>query len=138
VSREASIDALHRANSEANRRRFAKLNHEAIYPVEMFPYCDQLARQMKLYPSLRRIGSLSTWCRLQLAPATTLHYFADQPEVRRQLEKSPIYMPAALVLFLLGLKPFDAILRIWLRCSQRSAQLRIAKTPPGKKSGTVD
>ena len=107
VRREPQIAKLHQIESERNRKQFAKLNLDAIYPVEMFPYCDELARWMGEYPSMHSIGSLLSWCREQLTPATTLHYSARHVEAKRCFEKSRIYMPPLLIGLLLLLKPVD-------------------------------
>lgn len=97
--------------------RFSKLDLQAVYPVEMFSYCDQLARHMHTYPSWRRLRSLRTWWRMQLAPATTMHYQLDDPQIRQFFERAPVYMPKLLVLLLLMLKPLDWVYRavLWLR-----------------------
>ncbi|MEZ6047626.1 MAG: hypothetical protein R3C11_19010 [Planctomycetaceae bacterium] len=48
--------------------RYHKINQNVIYPVEMFPYCDHLARLMQTYPDWKRAGSIRSWWRKQLAP----------------------------------------------------------------------
>ncbi len=111
------------ANQQENSRRHAKLNREAIYPVEMFPYCDELARLMLSYPSYPQLRSIRTWLRMQLSPATTMHYAFRSPETRDFFEKAPIYMPARLILLLLMLKPMDAMYRI-AKSIQRLATTR--------------
>ena len=111
VNRESEIVKLHQINAEQNRTQFANLNLDAIYPVEMFPYSDQLARLMGAYPSVRSIGSVLKWCREQLTPATTLHYFAHDTEARKCFTKSQVYMPLLLIWLLLMLKPADWVYR---------------------------
>ncbi len=106
------IVELNAANQTVNSQRYAKLNREAIYPVEMFPYCDALARLMNSYPSLPQLRSFRTWFRMQLSPATTMHYAFRNPVTREFFDEAPIYMPTRLVLLLLMLKPIDAIYRI--------------------------
>lgn len=107
VRRQPEIAELHRVNSEKNRKQFAKLNLDAIYPVEMFPYCDKLAGLMDAYPTVGTIGSLFDWYRVQLTPATTLHYFARDTDARRFFAKSQVYMPMLFIGLLLMLKPVD-------------------------------
>ena len=114
--RPASIVELTAWDQQKKARRFSKLNLEAVYPVEMFSYCDRLARHMHTYPSLKRAGSLQAWWRMQLTPATTMHYQYHDPQIRRFCESAPIFMPSPLVLFLLLLKPLDVAYRAarWL------------------------
>ena len=112
--RPASIIELNRANSERNRKRFSKLNLDAVYPVEMFPYCDELARRMGIYPTPRSLKAILSWTRMQLAPATTMHYWFQNAQIRRAFEAAPIYMPTILILLLLMLKPIDWVYRIGL------------------------
>jgi hypothetical protein len=105
--RPERIAELHARDQQATAARFAKLDLSVMYPVEMFTYCDQLAREMNTYPSVRSVGSLRSWWRMQLTPATTMHYQYCNPKIRRFAELAPVYMPARLVGFLLLLKPLD-------------------------------
>ncbi len=116
-TRPERITDLNAANQREHESRFSKLDLEAVYPVEMFSYCDQLSRQMNTYPSLRGVGSLRAWWRMQLSPATTMHYHYRDPQIRGLFERAPVYMPTLLVLFLLLLKPLDWTYRSiqWLR-----------------------
>jgi hypothetical protein len=104
-------------DQQKNAARFAKLDLEAVYPVEMFSYCDHLARAMNTYPSVRSVGSVRAWWRIQLVPATTMHYHYHDPQIRRFCDRAPVYMPILLVLFLLLIKPLDWAYRViqWLR-----------------------
>jgi dimethylaniline monooxygenase (N-oxide forming) len=114
------IAELNTIDQEHNAVRFAKLNLQAVYPVEMFSYCDLLARNMNMYPGLWAVRSLRSWCRMQLTPVTTMHYLYRDSQIRRFFERSPVYMPKLLVLLLLLLKPFDWAYRSvrWLRRSR--------------------
>ncbi len=116
-TRPKRIIELNAADQRRHEARFSKLNLEAVYPVEMFTYCDRLSRQMNMYPSLRGVGSLSSWWRMQLSPATTMHYHYRDPQTHSFFERAPVYMPTLLVLFLLLLKPLDWMYRSiqWLR-----------------------
>ncbi|QDT22512.1 NAD(P)-binding domain-containing protein [Gimesia chilikensis] len=117
--RPADIEALHRADAISRKVRFKHLRLESIYPVEMFPYCDQLARLMNTFPTMTSIGSLSVWYRMQLTPATTLHYdYRDKPAFE-EFGSTPVYMPKSLILILLLLKPFDLVYRAFRRLFQR-------------------
>lgn len=103
----------HLEDRQRLQSRFSKLNLDAIYPVEMFPYCDELARRMGLTPTLKSMRSLDAWIRYQLAPATTLQYYGDNPKSQEAVKELPIYMPPLLIVLLLMLKPIDWILRGW-------------------------
>ena len=117
--RPPDIKELHQADLACQGARYKKLDLNAMYPVEMFPYCDQLAKLMNSYPSLFAVGSLVTWCRMQLAPATTMHYFDRHRQLNDVGKSAPIYMPLKLVAFLLALKPLDwsyrLLRRLWKR-----------------------
>jgi hypothetical protein len=108
-------DAAHKNEVDRLKRqsRFSQLNLEAIYPVEMFPYCDELAKRMGCFQTLWSMNSLQDWLRLQLAPATTLQYFWNNPRCRDAVRGLPIYMPSLLIVLLLLLKPIDWTLRGW-------------------------
>jgi hypothetical protein len=101
----------HHRNRLELERRFANLDTINVYPVEMFPYCDQLAREMGCFPSLRKIGSPIRFVRAMLSPATTMHYFSHR---QQPSDTSPIYAPHLLTALLLMLKPLDWLLR-WRR-----------------------
>ena len=119
------IEELHQADRLARATRYQKVNMDAVYPVEMFPYCDKLSETMKATPSLFSVGSLLLWCRMQLAPATTLHYVHRDLEARERCQSAPIYMPTSLVLLLLMLKPLDVFYRTWRWLRQRLFGKRI-------------
>jgi len=126
VPRPSRIEELHQADRASRTVRYKKVNMDAVYPVEMFPYCDKLATQMKTFPTLCSVGSLLSWCRMQLAPATTLHYDYRDAEARERYQSAPIYTPAVLVLLLLMLKPLNSIYRVlrglrrgWQQCISR-------------------
>ena len=123
IPRPPRIEELHQLDRACRTVRYKKVNMDAVYPVEMFPYCDKLAKQMKTFPSLFSVGSLVSWCRMQLAPATTLHYVYSDAEARERYRSAPVYMPAILVLLLLILKPINLVYRVcrglrrgWQQC----------------------
>ncbi len=91
----------------ANRERYEKLNLSETYPVEMIPYCDRIARLMKLSLGPSLFESVSAWWRTKLAPASTMHYFHDDPLIRQHFESAPVYMPITLIAFCLFMKPVD-------------------------------
>lgn len=99
----------HRKNREVEiqRSRYKNLDLNSTYPVEMIPYCDRLAGLMNLGKGPRFFGSAWSWWRSKLAPASTMHYFDNDAHARRHFRSAPIYMPAALILFILLMKPVD-------------------------------
>ena len=117
--RPPQIQQQHHKDTLAQQKRYSKLNLAAMYPVEMFPYCDRLAKYMKCYPSLRAVGSLSAWSRLQLAPATTIHYFQADPKIREHSAAAPIYLPPIFIALLLLLKSLDPAYRLLRFLSRR-------------------
>ncbi|MEW4563119.1 FAD/NAD(P)-binding protein [Bremerella sp. JC770] len=121
VPRPADIAQQHALAQQANYARYPRLDLEIIYPVEMFPYCDYLAQQMKIYPTVRSAGSLREWWRIQLQPATTAHYYYQDPPTQRFFGSAPVYMPMVFVLLLLFLKPLDWGFRIVRRMFRREA-----------------
>ncbi len=111
VQREPNLATKHEQTQIENQERFAKLNLDAIYPVEMFPYCDEIAGKLNALPSARALG-LSGWIHTQLAPASTIQYRLPSHTNEESPTNPPVYMPKTLVLFLLALKPLDAIYRM--------------------------
>ena len=107
ISRPERIKQLHQRDTDRLAKQFPKLNLDAIYPVEMFPYCDQLARYMSAYPDRRAARSLRDWITIQLAPATTMHYFLGDATQRSASGKAKVYMPPLLIALLVMLKPLD-------------------------------
>lgn len=114
--RPADIKSRIQLEQAGIRSRYEMLNLNNVFPVEMFPYCDHLARLMGLPIGLPWQTSLSKWWRTQLEPATTMHYFHSEPRVAQQSEDSRVYMPLTLVVLILLIKPFDWVFRMskWL------------------------
>lgn len=113
-ARPAVITELHEINRAKLERSYPRLDTANVYPVEMFPYCDQLARRMNCYPTRKRAGSFVRWLRMMLAPATTMHYFDDQLASTTSRD-TPIHAPTAITLLLLLIKPFDLAYRLFQR-----------------------
>ena len=95
---------------EVIRERFGNTSVDAVYPVEMFPYCDRLAKLSGLSIGQAFWKSPANWSRMMLSPATTMHYFPMDGA-----SSSPIYMPTLLILILLFLKPIDWIYRLLIK-----------------------
>lgn len=102
------IESRHRRNRTEVELRFANLDTSNVYPVEMFPHCDQLAREMGCFPSLANLRSPLRYFRTMLSPATTMHYFHDRP---MPSDTAPIHTPHLLTALLLLLKPLDYVVR---------------------------
>lgn len=107
VQRPDDLPSRNLSQRESLRRRHPWLDQTRVYPVEMFPYCDQLAAAMKLNPIPSFFSSPRSWLRAWLQPATTLQYFRDQEKAKALTEETPIYMPLLLVLLILLVKPID-------------------------------
>lgn len=112
IARPGNLQDLHRIDLEKRRKKFSQLNLDVLFPVEMFPYCDELARLMGCFPTRRTLGSLRAWWRMQLTPATTIHYMREQSQPRAESTSAPVYMPWPLILLLLALKPLDWAYRL--------------------------
>ncbi|MEM7397244.1 MAG: hypothetical protein AAF492_33400, partial [Verrucomicrobiota bacterium] len=74
IPRDTELPKQHVCERKILEEKYAELNTDAMYPVEMFPYCDRLAQRMGSYPRLSRVGSFLTWLKINLAPASTLYY----------------------------------------------------------------
>lgn len=104
--RPTDLPAAHRRERARLARTFPKLDVDAVYPVEMFPYCDRLAKEMGIYPTLRKVGSLRSWLRIWLSPASTTHYL-DENYDAAFLARQPIHAPAIITVLLLLIKLVD-------------------------------
>lgn len=113
IKRDADTEQLHRADVERLANRYGEINRESVYPVEMFPYCDHLARQLGCYPSRQRLGGRWRWFRTQLIPASTMHYDWEQANAVSELRRVPVYLPPTLIGLLLLIKPIDWFYRRW-------------------------
>ena len=103
-SRPKNINQLHEVDQRSRRSRYAKLDSDSVYPVEMFPYCDRLARLMELRPGPSFFKSPFGWWQTKLSPASTMHYFDSEKETKSDRRR---YMPSSLVLFVILMKPVD-------------------------------
>ncbi len=111
IDRPNDIEELHKKNQTCNDRAFSKINQDIIYPVEMFPYCNNIANWLDRVPNRRSLGSCSQWWRAQLTPATTMHYWFDDDVAKRVYQASPVYMPTFLIALLMMIKPMDLFYR---------------------------
>jgi cation diffusion facilitator CzcD-associated flavoprotein CzcO len=85
---------------------YRKIDTENVYPVEQFPYCDDLAREMGIMPTLAAVRSLRTWLKIMFTPVSTTHYidqYFDRQSIGRQQVHTPVIILALLTLMrLLG------------------------------------
>ncbi len=116
--RPAGIAALHTAERHRMDRDFPNLNTTSIHPVEMFPYCDHLARMMGTYPTLRKTGSLKRWLKIQLSPASTNHYL-DNDFNPEETDALIIHTPFILTLLLVLIKALEMPLQWVIRSGRR-------------------
>ena len=111
-ARPANVQQLHESDRRWRKSRYGQLDLTATYPVEMFPYCDRIAKLMKLPLGPRLIKFPLAWWQSKLAPASTMHYF-DSDESIKKLNRSGLrFMPMTLVLFIIMMKPVDWIYRL--------------------------
>jgi len=94
IERPKNIKSLHETDQKKQANIYPKINRDAVYPVEMFPYCDTLAKLNGIYPQKKSLNML-------LSPATTLHY------LNYNADPSPIYTPSILNGLLFTINFFD-------------------------------
>jgi len=92
---------------------FPAINTANVYPVEQFPYCDVLAQEMGILPTLATVRSLRTWLKIILSPASTTHY-VDQYFDPQAIDRQKVYMPGILCA-LLGLVRLFGFPFRWLK-----------------------
>jgi len=78
---------------------YRTINTQNVYPAEHFTYCDILAREMGIMPTLGKVRSLKTWLKIMLAPISTLHYM-DEYFDKQAIDREKVYMPVFLFTFL--------------------------------------
>ena len=109
-----------RKQIEAHRRlreEYNALDTDTVYPVEQFPYCDVLAKEIGTMPSPDKLG-LRTWLKLMLVPASTTHYVDDYFD-EEALERQKVYTPPVLSAIMLLVQLLTLPLR-YLKQSARS------------------
>jgi len=106
VPRPADIAELQAADRAYLAGRFSRIDIDTIHPVEMFPYCDRLAALTGTLPTRRRLG-LKRWLKLQLAPATTLHYL-DEHFDPAAIDDTSVHTPGVLNGLLALIRAADA------------------------------
>jgi dimethylaniline monooxygenase (N-oxide forming) len=94
---------------------YRTINTENVYPVEQDPYCNVLAREMRILPTLANVGSLRLWLKIMFCPTSTTHYvdnYFDPQSIRRQKVYTPVILIAFLSLMRLLGFPFRLIQRV--------------------------
>jgi cation diffusion facilitator CzcD-associated flavoprotein CzcO len=109
--RPSNLSEAHRVERRRIASRYKHLDVDTVYPVEMFPYCDQLAKKMGLPIGSRWLDSPLRWWRQRVAPATTMHYFDEDSDIG----EAPVYMPILLICLILIIKPFDWLYKMLVR-----------------------
>jgi dimethylaniline monooxygenase (N-oxide forming) len=89
----------HKKDWETLTAEYPKINTDNVYPVEHFTYCDMLAREMDIMPTLTNVRSLRTWLKIMLTPISTLHYL-DEYFDAQELDHQRVYMPGILLTLL--------------------------------------
>ena len=88
--------------------RYPSIRTNRVYPADMFPFCDHLAKKMEIYPKRKLGWKFSQWRNFWLAPASTAQYLNHMP-----LEKQEIYTPPLLNALLCLIKVYDWVYRLF-------------------------
>jgi dimethylaniline monooxygenase (N-oxide forming) len=94
---------------------YRTIDTENVYPVEQYPYCDDLAQEMGIMPTLATVKSLKTWLKIMFTPASTTHYadkYFDKQSIDRQKVHAPVILLALLTLMRLLGYPLRLIKRV--------------------------
>jgi hypothetical protein len=90
---------------------YPTVDTENVYPVEQFPYCDILAKEMSILPTLTTVKSLGTWLKIMLVPASTTHY-VDEHFNQRAIGWKNVYTPFILLALLAIMRVLGYPLRL--------------------------
>jgi len=131
IQRPADLAAAHAVSRAKLRRMFPTLNTETIHPVEMIPYCDELADLMGSLPTLRRVGSFRRWLKIQLAPVSTLQY-VDEDYDPKGMDAQVVHSPALITGLLVLIK---VLLDIPYKLLKGRADRKIRPTSPSLSVG---
>jgi len=113
--RSSDISEKHAIDRNSLNERYPKLNTDQMYPVDMVPYCDRLARKMGTYPSFKKLKSVRMWIKVMLSPFSTVHYLDedfDSDYINNQKVYSPLIISALLVLIKFFDVPYTKIKKI--------------------------
>jgi cation diffusion facilitator CzcD-associated flavoprotein CzcO len=90
---------------------YRTINTQNVYPVEQYAYCDMLAHEMQIMPTLANVRSLKAWIKIILAPASTTHYI-DEYFDQQNIKKQNVYSPAILTALLILLQPMEYLFQL--------------------------
>ncbi|MGB1129803.1 MAG: NAD(P)-binding domain-containing protein [Haloferula sp.] len=113
AKRPEDLEDRHRLERENVEQEFPQLNTDAMLPVEMFPYCDALARMLNSLPTPRKVG-LRRWWKIMRAPASTLHY-VDEDFDAQAVDSQKVHSPPVITLLLLLIRLADFPYRFLLK-----------------------
>jgi dimethylaniline monooxygenase (N-oxide forming) len=85
---------------------YGTINTQNVYPIEHFAYCDELAQEMGIMPTLANVRSLKTWWKIMLTPITTIHY-VDEYFDPQAIDGETVHAPALVLALLILLRPLD-------------------------------
>ncbi len=85
---------------------YGTINTQNVYPIEHFAYCDELAHEMGIMPTLANVKSLRIWLKIMLSPITTIHY-VDEYFDPQAIERETVHAPTLLLALLILLRPLD-------------------------------
>ena len=69
----------------SQKRKYPMINTDAVYPTDMYPYCETIGRRLRTKASYRSKKML-------LTPFSTLRYFPTEENVKL-IENTPAFMP---------------------------------------------
>jgi hypothetical protein len=107
---------------------YPAINTENVYPVEHFTYCDFLAREMGIMPTLANVGSLRTWLKILLTPISTLHY-VDEYFDQKSIDRQKVYMPGVLVALLSLMRLLGSPFRFLVKTARRGLRPQLDRQP---------
>lgn len=73
------------ADRASQQRKYPTINTDAVYPTDMYPYCETLGHRLRPASSYKSFKMLVT-------PYSTLRYFPTEENVSL-IENSPVFMP---------------------------------------------
>lgn len=104
---------------EELQHAYPTIDTSNVYPVEQFPYCDTLAREIGIMPTAQSVGSRRLWRKLMLAPASTTHY-VDEYFDANALAQQKVYSPALITALLRIIQVQQALRRVLRRPPHRA------------------
>lgn len=124
LPRPKELTELHANERTWLAERYPAINVNQVYPADMIPYCDRLARAIGCYPQSGDFGTWGKWLSFWLSPATTSQYRQDDSD----LPASSVFAPKLIVALLLLVKLFDL--------PYRFAKTALQKPYPSKEPGS--